>query len=218
MPTTVRFSAGPHRLSYNSSAVCIHSAGQAFGDRVIRVAHDDLEGQPASMIAATRRTLVEYDLAVFVAHARPELLGGPIFPAADGGHQAVFLPLRKGIVGGVIGDEASAVANVVLERGLCLGGPGIPVVIGNHDGVLRKIRFESAHVLAFRRTGRNINRESPRLFQEALEHGRGLSPSVIVLAVHDQRLQRRRSNGKRLEQKQHCGWKNNSVGMHDFLP
>ncbi len=112
-----------------------------------------------------------------------------IAPAADANHFVVFHPLRESIVRRVNADEAAAVLDEILERGLGCGTPISAVVVENDDAVFGEVRLEIVHALAVRRAGGDVHGESSGAFEGGLEdRGRDL-PLVIILAIDDQGLE-----------------------------
>src|ERR1039457_1310142 len=105
------------------------------------------------MVAANAGIGIEPDLSAAPAHHWPEILFLAVAPAAHRDHLLVGFPFRKGIVGGVVRDEAAAVADVFFERASGRGRPGIAVVIGNYYGISREVGVEGTHVRPLGRSG-----------------------------------------------------------------
>src|ERR1017187_3506897 len=119
---------------------------QALDDRMTGVAQRDLKREARAMVAASAGIRIEPDLSAAPAHHWTELRSLAVAPATHRDHLLVGFPLRKGIVGGVIRDQAAAVADAFFQRARGGGRPGIAGVIGNHHGICRKVGLEGAHV------------------------------------------------------------------------
>src|SRR5579864_7943387 len=113
-------------------------------------------------------------------------------PAAQADHLVIGCPSREGIVGGVIADEASAVAHECFEGGFGLVRPLAATaeiaVVRYHYFVGGKVRLEAAHVFALGRRGSDIYLELPGAFQDFFQNRSGGFPVVIILAVDDEDL------------------------------
>src|SRR4051812_44293162 len=69
-----------------------------------------------------------------------------IVPAAEADHFVVSRPFGKGVVGGMNGNEATAVLHVVFEVGLGFIGPWFTVVIRNNNFVVGEFWTKGFHV------------------------------------------------------------------------
>src|SRR5579859_5912447 len=82
-------------------------------------------------------------------------------PATQADHLVIRRPSRKGVVGCVIADEASAVAHECFEGGFGLVRPLAAAaeiaVVRHHYFVGGKVRFEAAHVFALGRRSSHIH-------------------------------------------------------------
>src|SRR6185312_6468372 len=128
------------------------------------------------------------DLAIAVADHRAVFFVA-VAPTADADHLVVFLPLGKGIVGGVVTDKAAAVAHEVFKSLAGFFGPGCAVVVADDNLVFGEVGMEIV-VGAAGFSGGDVDGEDFCAFQGGFEQRcRGL-PIVIVLAVDNQHADR----------------------------
>ena len=164
--------------------------GQALGDRVVRLADDQLERLHRSVAAALARLRVANDLSVAPADVRAGLLVAAA-PAAQPRHFVVLLPLGKRRASEVVDHQPAAALDVIDQGLLGFFRPRVALIVAHHHVIRGKVRLEAAHVLAPRGRSGHVHRKQAALFQDFLEHGRGGLPFVAVLAVDDQGLKRR---------------------------